>query len=205
MAAAPPAAAKVAAPAATGTQPCPHCAEENAKDALFCEACGYDFTTHQLPTVAASSLGTAPPTTGGAAAVEWVAEVWVDPDWYKHEAVSSTDPCPNAGVPRIVPLREATSLIGRTSNSRSIHPAVDCASDSAVSRQHAELTLEGGHWYVEDLRSVNGTYVGKAGAPLPDDPIVPGRRRALADDERVYVGAWTRLVIRAATAEERDS
>jgi len=206
IAASTPAAAKASpkiAPPAAATQPCPHCTEENVKDALFCEACGYDFTTQQLPTVAAALDG--PASSSSSVGTEWVAEVWVDPDWYKHEAVSSTDPCPNAGLPRVVPLREVTSLIGRTSASRNLHPTIDCGSDSAVSRRHAELTIEAGHWYVEDLQSVNGTYVAKSGAGLPDSPIAPGRRRALADDERVYVGAWTRLVIRSATAEERGT
>lgn len=204
-AAKPAAAAPTAGTTSVLTQACPHCTEVNARDALFCEGCGYDFTTQQLPAVAATLGGGSPSGAPTSTPVEWVAELWVDPDWYKHEAVSSTDPCPNAGLPRVIPLRDSTELIGRTSVSRNLHPTVDCGSDSAVSRRHAELVLEAGHWYVEDLQSVNGTYVGKAGAPLPDDPIVPGRRRALADDDRVYVGAWTRLVIRPATAEERGT
>ena len=28
---------------------CPHCTELNPADALFCEVCGYDFTTGQAP------------------------------------------------------------------------------------------------------------------------------------------------------------
>ncbi|HEU0131202.1 MAG TPA: FHA domain-containing protein [Mycobacteriales bacterium] len=200
------AAGAAAAPAAPPADPpteaavrCPHCQDLNVASALFCESCGYDFTTGQLPEVGAALLGrpAAPaPTTG------WVAEIWVDPDWYAHEAVSATDPCPNTGTPRVVPLRTATSLIGRPSASRNLHPAIDCGTDAAVSRRHAEVTVEGDTAYIEDLQSVNGTYVGKSGAPLPDDPIPPGRRRALTEDERVYVGAWTRIVIRPATAEE---
>ena len=53
-------------------------ATENPADALFCEECGYDFTTGQLP---------APPPrrrcpTAGA---DWVAELWIDPDWFAHQ------------------------------------------------------------------------------------------------------------------------
>ena len=40
-----------------------------------------------------------------AIAVEWVAEVWVDPDWYA--AQESDDPCPSPGLPVVVPLRRA--------------------------------------------------------------------------------------------------
>ena len=39
--------------------------------------------------------------------------------------------------------------------------------------------------------------------PLPEDPIVPGQRRELNADDRVYGGAWTRLVVRKATPEEK--
>jgi hypothetical protein len=189
--AAPPAADPPTEPAVR----CPHCKDLNVAGALFCESCGYDFTTGQLPEVGAVLAGP-PPSTG------WVAEIWVDPDWYAHEAVSTTDPCPNTDTPRVVPLRAATELIGRPSASRNVHPTIDCGADSAVSRRHAEVTVEGDTAYVEDLQSVNGTYVGKSGAALPDTPIPPGRRRALTEDERIYVGAWTRIVVRPATAEE---
>ena len=37
---------------------CPNCSTENPADALFCESCGYDFTTGQLPTPVPTS---APP------------------------------------------------------------------------------------------------------------------------------------------------
>ena len=52
---------------------CPNCGGENPADALFCEACGYDFTTGQLPPA------TAPMADPGA---DWVAEIWIDPDWF---------------------------------------------------------------------------------------------------------------------------
>src|SRR5674476_1366579 len=76
------------------TQPCPNCALMNTADALFCEGCGYDFTTGTMPRQEAPTnpldLSSAPipppapdsegPSTTPAVRVEWVAEVWVDPD-----------------------------------------------------------------------------------------------------------------------------
>src|SRR5699024_5280695 len=35
--------------AAPATVACPNCQSENVPDALFCEACGYDFTTGTMP------------------------------------------------------------------------------------------------------------------------------------------------------------
>ncbi|HET7820591.1 MAG TPA: FHA domain-containing protein, partial [Ornithinibacter sp.] len=92
---------------------------------------------------------------------------------------------------------------GRPSTSRNIHPEVDCTGDPGVSRRQAQLTTDGQRWWVEDLQSSNGTYVGPASGPLPNDPVPPGQRRELSEDDRIYVGAWTRLVVRRATPEER--
>ena len=68
---------------------------------------------------------------------DWVAEVWIDPAWY--EAQQSPDPMPSPGLPVVVPLREKSILVGRTSHSRNIHPQIDCEPDSGVSRRQTQL------------------------------------------------------------------
>jgi FHA domain/Double zinc ribbon len=190
---------------------CPSCGADKASEALFCEACGYDFTTGTMPRpaqvapVSALDLGTGSSSTPQPLAptigVEWVVEVWVDPDWYASQA--SEDPCPSPGLPAVVPLTAKSVLVGRPSTSRNIHPEVDLTGDPGVSRRHAQLSTDGQRWWVEDLQSSNGTYVGPASGPLPADPIPPGTRRELSEDDRVYVGAWSRLVVRRATPEEQ--
>ena len=205
---------------------CPNCGTVNLPDALFCENCGYDFTTGTMPRplVPPSEAGaaeSAPPGSDSAApggdsaaggdgsapapetSFDWVAEVWIDPAWY--EAQESPDPLPSPGLPAVVPLRGRSLLVGRTSQSRNIHPAIDCDADSGVSRRQAQLTTDGHRWWVEDLESANGTFVAPASDPLPEDPIPVGMKRELAADDRVYLGAWTRLVIRPATDEERQT
>jgi hypothetical protein len=195
-------------PVVPATRQCPNCDAEVPADALFCEECGVDFTTGALPpppdpepanplSIEVPPVAPVPPP--GPAA--WVAEIWIDPDWY--EAQESDDPCPSAGTPTVVPLRERSVLVGRTSISRSIHPQVDCASDTGVSRRHAQLTTDGQRWWVEDLQSANGTYVGSAGGDLPKEALPAGQRRELAGDDRLYLGAWTRIVVREATPDEQ--
>ena len=134
--------------------------------------------------------------------VEWVAEVWIDPDWYATQG--STDQLPSPGLPDVVPLRANSALIGRTSRSRNIHPDIDCELDSGVSRRHAQVTSDGTRWWIEDLESANGTFVGPSAGPLPVDPIGRGRIE-FAPDQRIYLGAWTRIVIRAATDDEKQA
>ncbi|WP_329481993.1 FHA domain-containing protein [Kribbella sp. NBC_01484] len=195
------------APATTATAPaaqtCPNCSEPAATDALFCENCGYDFTTGTMPRQASSLDLSAPPPVPPAPkeVAEWVVERWVDPDWYAVQ--QSDDPCPSPGLPVVIPLNEKSVLIGRPSRSRGISPEVDCGDDTGVSRRQAQLTTDGQRWWVEDLQSSNGTYVAPAAGPLPEDPIVPGQRQELDPDDRIYVGAWTRLVVRKSTPEEQ--
>ncbi len=214
--AAAPGAATPATPAATpdpvapDPQPCPNCGTPRGATALFCEACGYDFTTGSLPRppdpstgadANAAGAGGDPAPLAPAIAADWVAEVWVDPDWYA--AQESDDPCPSPGLPAVIELAAKSVLVGRPSTSRNIHPEIDCTGDPGVSRRQAQLTTDGRRWWVEDLQSSNGTYVGPASGPLPTDPVPPGQRRELSEDDRIYVGAWTRLVVRRATPEER--
>lgn len=134
--------------------------------------------------------------------VDWVAEVWIDPDWYATQG--STEALPSPGLPEVVPLRSSTALIGRRSLSRNIHPDIDCEIDSGVSRRHAQVTTDGTRWWIEDLESSNGTFVGESAGPLPKDPIGRGRVE-FAPDQRIYLGAWTRIVIRRATEDERQA
>jgi predicted component of type VI protein secretion system len=182
-------------PASSGTTSapakCPNCGDENPHDSLFCEACGYDFTTGQLPAAA-------PPPAAG---VEFVAELWVDPDWFAAQEASGT--CATSGAPTIVPLRGPQALVGRRSKSRGVQPDIDCSADGSVSHNHASLTLDHDRWYVEDLGSTNGTYVGMPGDPLPTTPLNPHARHELEDGERIYVGAWCRIQLRPATDTEK--
>ncbi len=254
---------------ASSTLSCPNCHTENAEGALFCEACGYDFTTGAMPRdPSAPALGngdasgpdpatadpatdpatdhasadpaTAEPasssdpgqdpgtgpdaggstsatstpaaTTAGAAtgdpspaasAFTWLAEVWIDPDWYQTQ--EADDPCPSPGLPMIMPLRHKSVLLGRVSTSKNTNPEIDLSSDPGVSRRHAQLTTDGTRWFVEDLGSSNGTFVGPASGPLPVKAISVGPKTELDDDDRLYVGAWTRVVVRRATPDEVEA
>ncbi len=211
------------------TEPCPGCGAPHTADALFCESCGYDFTTGAMPrpldppdpapplgsqpdaaAVTGESSGPPAPDADVASGLpdvpeptpvpRWVVEVWVDPAWYAES--QSPDPMPSAGPPRTVVLTGRSALVGRPSASRNIHPDVDCSDDSGVSRRHAQLTTDGTRFFVEDLESANGTFVAGSTGPLPKDPVAVGPKTELDPDDRVYVGAWTRLVVRAAGEDE---
>ena len=212
------------APESGKTLECPNCRTPNLPQALFCEACGYDFETGQVPdnpwAPAAAAEEYLPEAPVGAEAtaeqepaaterepvagrpITWVAELWIDPDWYALQG--SPDPLPSASLPDIIPLVEEQNLIGRMSVSRSIFPQIDCELDTGCSRRHALLTTDWTRWWVEDLDSANGTFVGDATGPLPSMPIPRGRVE-LRPDQRIYLGAWSRIVVRRATDDESQT
>lgn len=198
----------------TAGAPCPSCGCVNPASALFCEECGYDFTTGQRPEpVAAVPAPPVAPADPDAASVvgpagspdeetaPWVLVVEVDPTWYQLKGSLADEPCPPAATATVA-LRAHSSLIGRTSQSRGIHPEVALDTDTGVSRRHAQLVLAGEELSVVDLSSTNGTYVVTdtgSGHQQPDDdlePLAPGVAHPLGDGDRIYLGAWTRLTVR---------
>lgn len=216
--------------AAHATKACPNCGAEARADDLFCEDCGYDFTTGALPAPSTNPVGistpvpdastpvTVSPGPGGSPSsspdggqvpagpdsgipLTWVAEIWVDPDWYATQ--ESDEACPSAGMPAVRPLWDTSVLVGRRSNSRNINPQIEVGADNGVSRRHAQLTTDGQRWWAEDLQSSNGTYIGAAGAPIPTVPIPAGQRTEFVPGDRIYLGAWTRIVVRKATPDEQ--
>ena len=128
----------------------------------------------------------------GSAVAPWVAEVWVDPQWY--ECQSSPDRLPDPRPPTVVSLRGSQILIGRHSQATSVAPHIDCEGDAGVSRRHAQLTRHGTGWVLEDLGSANGTYLSAVVGDIPDDPIEAGR--AVGSGHVLYLGSWTRIVLR---------
>lgn len=85
--------------------------------------------------------------------------------------------------------------IGRTSESRAIHPDIDIAElteDQAVSSRHAVIrVVEDGKLQLIDVGSTNGTFLESPSS----EAIEQGETRELAPGIPFYVGAWTKLTI----------
>lgn len=178
--------------AASGDAVCSNCAEPHGPDDVFCENCGFDFSSGSLPDAAIEP--TTAPTSPAAVSQPTSVSVSVDLDYFasvvEDGEVTLPDPVP---APTTVTLSAGKALIGRHSESRGIFPELDIealTSDPAVSSRHAMLHRdEEGGWQINDLGSTNGTRVGA----IDSDEIAAGTDHGIAAGVPVFVGAWTRI------------
>jgi FHA domain-containing protein len=192
-----PAAAEPGLPAAGAT--CKACGADLA--GRFCEACGQDSMA-ALPARPAPVAEPAPPVPADRLpeATAWTATVTADRAYY--DSVMAVDGPDASGIAfpaycpdRHFPLQGKQVSIGRQSRSRGILPDIDLIGppeDPGVSHLHALLVAQqDGSWSIVDLDSANGTVVNDE-----PNPLRPNTPRPLAADDRVYLGAWTRITLR---------
>ena len=162
---------------------CPDC-EAPRDGGDFCEVCGYNFVTRahgELPP--AKEPVTPPP-----AVKTWRLTVNVDASlWQDGSPAAPTD-----FTPFEVALKPGSSLIGRTSPKRGVHPEVALDRDDAISHRHALLDYRAdGSLWLRDVGSSNGTRVnGKDAEALTDIE--------LHDGDGLEAGHWTRIAVKAA-------
>ena len=204
---APPAAEPELPPASAICQVC-----GTALAGRFCEACGHDSLA-AVPTpapsrpaqpVTESAVPEVPPVPADRMpeTATWTATVTADHAYF--DSVMAVDGPDASGIDfpqycpdRHFPLAGKEISVGRQSRSRGILPDIDLLGppeDPGVSHLHALLlTQPDGSWSIVDLDSANGTLVNDE-----PDPLRPNMPRPLADGDRVYIGAWTRITLRRA-------
>jgi pSer/pThr/pTyr-binding forkhead associated (FHA) protein len=103
---------------------------------------------------------------------------------------------PHYCPPRTFALDGAQMTIGRRSRSRGVEPEIDLSGpplDPGVSTVHAVLVKGAdGSWDLVDVGSRNGTVINDA-----PDLIAPNAPVHLAVGDRIKIGAWTVLTVRA--------
>lgn len=204
-----------------GLGDCPECGAPRMSDHTnFCEVCGYNFSTNKpasvpppstpavtpdapaappvaaetapapsppIPETASTPVSVPAPPPMPAPPPVWTLVVAVDPSLREEGS-----PEPPQGVgPFTIRLEKPVNLIGRKSESRGIFPEVPLNFDDAVSHRHALLNCQpDGTLVFRDIGSANGTRRnGKELSPMTD--------QALEDGDRLELGHWTRIEVKA--------
>ncbi len=202
-----PVASGTAAPAAVPDAPpegatCQACGAPLA--GRFCEACGHDSLTAPPAGATPAAAPAAPeavPAERMPEGTTWTATVSADRTYFDQVMAAEGPDASGIAFPpfcpdRHFPLQGKQISIGRHSRSRGINPDIDLTGppeDPGVSHLHALLVDGSDGWAVVDLDSANGVTVND-----DPDPLRPNTPRPLADGDRVYLGAWTRITLRRA-------
>ena len=185
-----PATAPPDTPAPPTSATCPNCGAVRSPDDAFCEGCGLEFATGQVPVVAAPAADRSSDASG------WKAVVEADRAFFdSNEADGPTAIAFPENLPaREVPLTGDEVVIGRRSEAKGFFPAIDLSTpvpDPGVSHRHAALRRQAdGSWAVVDEMSTNGTWLNGA-----EQPLAHGVVTALHDGDRINVGSFTSITI----------
>jgi len=168
---------------------CPTCGFKNHEGALFCEACGVYFhtggalATNALPVESGSKPGPSgfPAASAGPAGASTRLTL-ISPADGRRFAIAS---------------EPSTTLLGRSDRKARLFVDVDLAGEDGqafgVSRRHARMHFSNGHFLLEDLESLNGTYLN--GRKLR--PYLP---EVLHDSDEIKLGS---LVLKVSLEEKQ--
>lgn len=91
------------------------------------------------------------------------------------------------------PLEDGRNLIGRWDPETGSFPEVDLEQDdpeAKISRKHAMIIIENGRITVEDIGSLNGTYVNRGNRLIPGSP-----QEVKSGDELIIGKTFLKLVV----------
>jgi hypothetical protein len=175
-----------AAAEASPPRTCPRCASTAASPGPICLQCGAELASGRPP-------ARPEPRPAVVLAPDWEAVVTAD-EAYFHDGRADGAAFPAGAGVRVFRLTAPSLLIGRRDRKHTVELDIDLAEppeDLGVSAVHAALERRpDGSYTVIDLESRNGTRVNE------EPPLQPGQRRRLRDGDRIYLGSWSRILIR---------
>jgi hypothetical protein len=175
---------------------CPNCGAIVAVNDLFCDQCGHDLPAASgfpIPPQRPAAPSTDMP--GSAAADQGIIVLADRPAGSPVEGAAAepyNEPSPNprlliepAGMPLPLPADRDAYVIGREDPASGSYPDVDLVpyggEEGGVSRRHAQISRRGSAFFIEDLNSVNYTFVNR-------QKLAAGVAHPLRDGDEIRLG-----------------
>jgi hypothetical protein len=177
---------------------CSECGYENTEGLDYCDSCGATLShsaggaepaaAEPAPTAPAAPAAEAEPAAAEAASAEQAQEAPAlaaeEPPAAPPAQAAAPSLAPGVKVKlKIVrggrkgqefPLEDGNNLVGRFDPESGAFPEVDLEADdpeAKISRKHALIRVENGKITIEDMGSLNGTYVNRAPRLQPGQPV----------------------------------
>ena len=174
---------------------CSECGYENMDGLDYCDGCGAKLAPAAAPAAEAAAPAPEPEKPAEAAPAEEPKASEAPTGEIKPEAAPAPAPEPAApaaaaavvafkatlkivrGSPRkdqVFPLEDGNNLVGRWDPETGSFPEVDLDADdpeAKISRKHALIRIAEGKITVEDIGSLNGTYVNRGARLQPGSPV----------------------------------
>ena len=142
---------------------CPNCGAPVIVGAIFCDSCGLDLRTAQP--VAASSASAPEAFTPVASFPENALPVYEPPISSSTVRPAACLVVASSNVRLELPADRSDLVVGREDAVSGVFPEINLepygAQDAGVSRQHLKFHYASGKWAVEDLNTVNGTFINR--------------------------------------------
>ncbi len=168
---------------------CQNCGTDNLDTARYCDECGAELI------VEIASGHSSPPSPGDSTtdAIPRPQKPLASARWERPAERGAPTSSPRARL-RVArgtstgyefPLKGTEWLIGRWDPERGIFPDVDLDPvdpEATVSRRHARIWYQNGHYLIEDLGSTNGTFINRGRR------LTPGMRYVIRNGDEIIVG-----------------
>lgn len=148
---------------------CPKCNADNMDGVTYCDECGSKLDAADGPAVATATV--APPSAGGDSSSANPAKLVITRGG-------------TVGKEFIVETSGETH-VGRWDPDGGAFPEVDLTQDdpeAKISRKHARIFVQGGGYMLEDVGSLNGTYINRG------PRLMPGSPQGIKDGDEVVMG-----------------
>ena len=188
---------------------CGECGYENMDGLDYCDGCGAKITAVAPAGEGATAPAAEPPAAPAAASEAPTGEIKpAEPAPAAEAAAPPAETPPPASVPRFkarfevvrggrkgheFPIEDGVSYIGRWDPETGSFPEVDLEQDdpeAKISRKHALVRMENGKITVEDIGSLNGTYVNRQPRLQPGTPV-----EIKSGDEIIIGKTFLKLVV----------
>lgn len=163
---------------------CSYCGYLNKPDEKYCQNCGFELNSTEVPKDIASGQEVSPSNRTTVPSMPYFSREGLKPDEPPSQFPGKLSVV-DTGAEIPLPAGKIELILGRTDPAKDAYPDVDLTQfggeQGGVSRLHARLILQGTEVFIEDLNSTNFTFINR-------EKLQSGQRYQLENGDEIRLG-----------------